>query len=49
MHNTLLEFQVFQIGFSNQKVPQNDRGLENHFGFLGQVDLNNSSTTMMVF
>jgi hypothetical protein len=46
---SLLEFQVFQTGLSNQKIPQNDKGSKNHFGFLGQVDFNKSNTTRMVF
>jgi hypothetical protein len=39
----------FQIGFSNQKVPQSDRGSKNHFGFLGQVDFNKSNAIKMIF
>lgn len=31
---SLLEFQVFQTGFSNQKVPESGRGSKNHYGFL---------------
>jgi hypothetical protein len=30
---SLLEFQVFQIGFSNQKVPQNDNSKKNPLVF----------------
>jgi hypothetical protein len=46
---SLLEFQVFQIGFSNQKIPQSDMRSKNHFGFLGQVHFKKSNMTMMVF
>jgi len=44
----LLEFQVFQTRFSNQKVLQSDKGSKNHLNFLGQVDFNMSNTTKMV-
>jgi hypothetical protein len=44
----LLKSQVFQIGSSNQKIPQSDRGSKNHFGFQGQVDFNKSNMTKMV-
>jgi hypothetical protein len=37
------------LGFSNQKIPQSDSGSKNHFGFLGQINFNKSSTTRMVF
>jgi len=47
--HSLLKFQVFQTRFSNQKVPQSDKGSKNHFGFVGQVNFNKFSMTKMVF
>ncbi len=46
---SLLKFQNFQTGFSNEKLPQSDKGSKNQFGFLGQVNFNKSNMTRMAF
>jgi len=45
----ITKIRSFSNWISNQKVPQNNRGSKNHFGFLRQVDFNKSSMTRMVF
>lgn len=42
MQLTLLEFQVFQTKFSNQKIPQNDNSKKNLLIFLNKSILTSS-------
>jgi hypothetical protein len=39
MQLTLLEFQVFQTGFLDQKIPQNDNGKKNPLVFKDKLIL----------